>query len=63
LGLSMGPYLAGKISTVTGSLSTGMLSLLGAAPISITCLLLAYRLLPRAEATMLDRARTLGEAV
>ncbi len=63
LGLSMGPYLAGKISTITGSLSTGMLSILCVAPVSITCLILAYRLLPRAEASLLDRARAQGEVV
>jgi MFS family permease len=61
LGLSMGPYLAGKISTVSGSLSTGMLALLAAAPVSITCLILAYRALPQAEASLLERARAYGE--
>lgn len=63
IGLSLGPYLAGKISTVTGDLATGMLSLLAVAPISIAALIAAYRLVPTAEATLLERARAFGEPV
>jgi MFS family permease len=63
LGLAMGPYLAGQVSDISGSLQTGILSVLAVAPISITCLIMAYRLVPKAEATMLERARAAGEVI
>lgn len=61
LGLAMGPYMAGYVSELTGSLATGVLSLLIVAPISIWALWRAYVLLPKAEATLIDRARAAGE--
>lgn len=63
LGLAMGPYLAGRISTLAGSLSVGMVSLLTVAPVTIACAVIAYRLVPVAEATREARARAAGEAV
>jgi MFS family permease len=63
VGLSLGPYMAGQVSTITGSLSTGILSVLIAAPISAALLIYAYRALPSAEASLLDRARAAGEAI
>lgn len=63
LGLAMGPYLAGRISTLTGSLSTGVLSLLLAAPITIAAGVAAYRLVPKAEANRELWAREAGEAI
>jgi MFS family permease len=63
VGLSLGPYMAGQVSSVTGSLSTGILSVAAAAPLSAILLILAYRALPKAEASMLDRARAVGETV
>jgi MFS family permease len=63
LGLAMGPYLAGRISTLSGSLSVGMLSLLAAAPITIAAGIAAYRLVPAAEASREMRARAAGEAI
>jgi len=63
VGLSLGPYMAGQVSAVTGNLSTGVLSVLAVAPISALLLILAYRELPRAEATLLDRARAAGEPI
>lgn len=63
IGLSLGPYFAGKISTVTGDLATGMLSLLAAVPISVMCLVMAYKLVPKAEASLIDRARAAGEPI
>jgi MFS family permease len=63
LGLAMGPYLAGRVSTLTGSLGTGMLSLLVVMPVTLTCALLAHRLVPAAEATREARARAVGEAI
>ena len=63
LGLAMGPYLAGQVSDLTGSLQTGILSVLVVGPISILCLIMAYRLVPKAEASLIDRARAAGEAI
>jgi MFS family permease len=63
VGLSLGPYMAGQVSAVTGSLSTGILSVLAVAPISVFLLFLAYRSLPEAEATVVDRARQAGESI
>ena len=63
IGLALGPYTAGLISRLTGSLGTGLLSMLAVAPISLGALIAAYYLLPKAEATLLDRARAAGEKV
>lgn len=63
IGLSLGPYLAGLASRLSGSLSTGMLSLLAVAPISLAALLLAYRIVPRAAETLVERARAAGEPI
>ena len=63
LGLAMGPYLAGRVSTLTGSLSTGMLALLISVPITLAAAIAAYRLVTAAEATREARARAAGEAV
>ena len=63
IGLALGPYMAGRVSTLTGSLSTGMLSLLVVTPITLACAVAAYRLAPRAEATREARARAAGEVV
>ncbi len=63
IGLALGPYTVGKISALTGDLATGLLSLLFVAPISVTCFVLAYRLIPQAEASLVDRARVAGENV
>ncbi|WP_380787528.1 spinster family MFS transporter [Sphingomonas sp. R86521] len=63
IGLALGPYLAGRVSTLTGSLSTGMLALLVVTPITLTSAIAAYRLAPGAEATREARARAAGEAI
>lgn len=63
VGLSLGPYMAGQVSLITGNLATGILSILAAAPISALLLILAYRTLPAAEASLLDRARAAGEPI
>jgi MFS family permease len=63
IGLALGPYLAGRVSTLSGSLSTGMLSLLGSVPIALAAAIGAYRLVPAAEATREARARAAGEVV
>ena len=63
IGLSLGPYLAGYVSTVSGNLATGILSVMVVVPISVTLLILAYRTLPRAEASLLERAKAAGETI
>jgi MFS family permease len=63
VGLALGPYMAGKVSTLTGDLATGILSLLLVAPISIFSLAMAYRLVPKAEASLIERARAAGEPI
>lgn len=63
LGLAMGPYLAGRISTLTGNLAIGVLSLLITLPVALAAILGAYRWLPGAEATREARARAAGEPI
>lgn len=63
VGLGLGPYFAGKMSQVSGSLATGVLSLLIAAPVTVICLYFLYRNLPLAEATRVERARAAGEPI
>ena len=60
VGLGLGPYMVGAISDLSGSLRTGVLSLIGVAPISMALLIYAYRALPKAEATIVERARAAG---
>ncbi|HVF95496.1 MAG TPA: MFS transporter [Sphingomonas sp.] len=63
IGLALGPYLAGRVSTLSSSLSIGMLSLLLSVPITLTAAIAAYRLVPLAERTREDRARAAGEVI
>lgn len=56
VGLAIGPYMVGQISELTGSMRTGVLSLIAVAPISLVLLIYAYRTLPDAEATIVQRA-------
>ena len=63
VGLALGPYMAGQVSTMTGSLSTGGLSLLLAVPIGLVFLIIAYKTVPEAERSVLERARAAGEEV
>lgn len=65
VGLCFGPYMVGQISDLTGSmvdgklvgdLRTGILSLIGVAPIAVALLIYAYRAVPAAETTQLERA-------
>jgi MFS family permease len=62
IGLAIGPYMVGQISDLTGSMRTGVLSLIAVAPISLVLLVYAYRTLPRAEATIAERARAAAAA-
>jgi MFS family permease len=72
IGLGFGPYMVGQIADLTGTmvngklqgdLRMGLLSLIGVAPIALGLLLYAYRSVPAAEATLIDRARAAGEPI
>ena len=72
VGLSFGPYMVGQISDLAGTvvdgelvgdLRTGILSLIGVAPVALALLIAAYRMLPTAEGTIIERARAAGEPV
>ena len=62
VGLGLGPFMVGAISDLSGSLRIGMLSLIGVAPISLALLIYAYRVLPKAEATIAERAEAAIQA-
>ena len=63
IGLALGPYLAGRIADLTGSLATGILSLLVSVPLALAAAIAAYRLVPAAEASREARARQAGETI
>ena len=63
IGLGLGPYSVGLVSKLSGSLGTGVLASLAVAPVALVLLILAYRSVPRAEASALDRARAAGEKI
>lgn len=63
VGLAFGPFISGYVSGATGSLSTGVLSVLVALPVCALLLLRAHRNLPDAERTVLERVRAAGEPV
>jgi MFS family permease len=65
VGLAFGPYMVGLISDLAGTvvngkpvgdLRTGVLSLIAVAPIALALLAHAYRSVPLAEATVIERA-------
>lgn len=65
VGLSFGPYMVGQISDLAGTvvdgkpvgdLRTGILSLIGVAPIAVLLLIHAFKAVPHAEATLVQRA-------
>ena len=63
IGLALGPYIAGRVADLTGSIGTGILSLLFTLPIAVGAAIAAYRLVPAAEATRAERARAAGENI
>lgn len=72
VGLSFGPYMVGQISDLTGTmvdgklvgnLRIGILSLIAVTPIALTLLIFAFRLIPKAEASIVERARDAGELI
>jgi len=72
VGLSFGPYMVGQISDLAGTmvdgklvgnLRIGILSLIAVAPVALALLIAAYRSVPKAEQTIVARARDAGEPV
>lgn len=72
VGLSFGPYMVGQISDLAGTmvdgklvgnLRVGILSLIAVTPIALGLLIAAYRTVPKAEQTIVERARDAGEPV
>ena len=74
LGLALGPYLAGRLTdlhaiangrtattAIGADMSFGLLCLLVVVPIALAAAFAAYRLVPKAEASREERARTAGE--
>ncbi|WP_084440144.1 MFS transporter [Erythrobacter dokdonensis] len=62
VGLALGPYLAGYVSAASGGdLSRGVLATLWITPIGLILLLAAIRLVPKAAATIAERAQAAGE--
>jgi MFS family permease len=49
LGLSLGPYAAGRISLATHSLWTGMIAIVAVVPVALVSLAYAWRHLARQE--------------
>jgi len=61
LGLAIGPYFAGRVSVLTGSLRLGILSIFIVSPLALWVLWRASRDLPAAEAAKETRAAAAGE--
>ncbi len=62
VGLALGPYTAGYVSAQNaGNLSMGVLSTLWITPIGLTLLVAALRIVPAANASVLERAVAAGE--
>lgn len=56
VGLALGPYCAGKVAAITGSLSTGIFSLYVVPPFTLIALWIASRRIGHLEATREERA-------
>jgi MFS family permease len=61
LGLALGPYCIGKVAVLTGSLLTGIMSLLGMMPVALLLLWVASLGIEAAEESRGARARAAGE--
>jgi MFS family permease len=58
VGLALGPYFAGKVAALTGSLATGIFSLYVVPPFTLAALWIASRKIGELEATREQRAAT-----
>jgi len=56
VGLALGPYFAGKVAALSGSLATGVLSLYVVPPFTLAALWFASRRIAEVESTKADRA-------
>jgi hypothetical protein len=54
--------MAGQVSAMSGDLATGVLSTLLIVPFGLAALITAYRLVPKAADSVVERARDAGEA-
>ena len=63
VGLALGPYYAGKMADVLGSLSAGVFSLYAVPPFTLLALWLGSREIAKLEASKVERARAAGEPV
>jgi MFS family permease len=63
IGLALGPYYAGKMSVLTGSLPTGIAALYLMPPLTLIGLWIGSRQVARLEATKVERARAEGEPI
>jgi MFS family permease len=63
VGLALGPYYAGKMSVLTGSLPTGIAMLYLMPPLTLCLLWIGSRHLARLEESKVERARAAGEAI
>jgi len=63
LGLGLGPFMAGYVSTVNNNLGTGVLSTLIVTPIGLAMLLAAVKLVPAASRNLVSKARAAGEVI
>lgn len=52
VGLALGPYMAGRVSTETGSLRLGMLAVLAVIPVALAALAISWNDLRRGEAEL-----------
>lgn len=63
VGLALGPYFAGKMSVLTGSLTMGIAALYLMPPLTLIGLAIGARHLHRLETTKVERARAAGEPI
>ncbi|HYE27009.1 MAG TPA: MFS transporter [Allosphingosinicella sp.] len=63
VGLALGPYFAGRVADLAGSLRIGIFALYLIVPLTLLGLWLGSRRIEDLEATKVDRARAVGEAI
>jgi MFS family permease len=63
LGLGLGPYVVGLTSDVSGDLRLSLMGTLAVLPLIYAAMMTALRHVPRLEASLVDRARALGEQI
>jgi MFS family permease len=63
VGLALGPYAAGKMSDLSGSLAAGIFSLYAVPPLTLLALWFGAKRLAALEESKIDRARAEGEPI